>query len=35
VPSTNAAGSVEPFRKADHKAKKHPRPRKGGKGGAV
>lgn len=26
TPSTNAAGSVEPMRRADHKSKKHSRP---------
>ena len=37
APLAQAAGSVEPFRKPDHKSKKHPRPRKGGKsnGGAA
>ncbi|MBX4941126.1 hypothetical protein [Rhizobium binae] len=27
VPLAFAAGSVEPFRKPDHKAKRHPKPR--------
>lgn len=26
IPAATAAGSVEPMRKADHKAKKHSRP---------
>jgi len=28
APVATCAGSVEPFRRADHKAKKHPKPRK-------
>lgn len=26
IPAATAAGSVEPMRRADHKAKRHPRP---------